>query len=119
MFLMMRAYLAALVLVSTCASALAAANPDPPLLQMGLGTLSCATWLTNADAERRGAQWVFGMFSGMNMMTAIGDKPGVVGKSTDQPGVIAAVKKVCDADRSLLLSTATTTVYFRLYQEGR
>ena len=94
-------------------------DPNAPVLQMGIGTLSCATWLSDQDTERSGEQWLFGLLTGLNVMAATHDDSGVVGKGTDQPGFVAAVKRACDEDRSRPLIWAATGVYARLKQEGR
>ncbi len=94
-------------------------DPGTMIQIMGLGTVSCATWLQTPTNKTRGEQWVFGFFSGANEFSAIAGENGMVSESTDQPGLIAEVKKICDEEPSKLLIDAAATVYFSMRKAGR
>ncbi len=99
---------------------IAAASPPPanddPVLILGKGTLTCATWLSSPADRREGNQWIWGFWTGLN---AYGTPGGSVGHSTDHPGITAEVAKLCEAEPALLLLYATVRVYTQFEREGR
>ena len=94
----------------------AATGPNDQVTFYGLGTLSCATWQSDQVEQNRGNQWIFGYFSAVNLW---GTTRGSVGGSTDQPGLVAEVKKQCDARPSAQLWVATDQVYRAMLARGQ
>ncbi len=98
----------------------AAASPrsanDDPVLILGKGTLTCATWLASPADRREGNQWIWGFWTGIN---SYGTPGGSVGHSTDHLGITAEVAKVCEAEPSLLLLYASVRVYRQFELESR
>ena len=56
---------------------------------------------------------------GCNIGAAVGGVGGVVGKTTDQNGIIGEVQLVCQNEPSLDLTSAVSKVYKRFLDEGR
>ena len=80
------------------------------------GTQSCAAWLATAESEAEGRWWLVGFWSGRNMQNGTN---GRVGASTDSEGVIGEIRRVCQAEPSLLLINAAGRVYVAMDKERR
>ena len=85
----------------------------------GLAGSSCATWLSSPTSVYGGSQWIFGFWSGLNQQTVFDGGQGSVGKSTDQAGIVAEVKKVCSEEPSSQLQDAAGKVFYRFQRLGR
>ena len=80
------------------------------------GTQSCAAWLANASSETEGRWWIVGFWSGRNMQNG---SNGRVGATTDSEGIIGEIRRVCQAEPSLLLINAAGRVYVEMDRDGR
>jgi hypothetical protein len=91
------------------------ASDTQPFYVMGIGRVSCASWLSDRNSEVEGNAWILGFWSGGNFYS---DDHGV-GANTDPMGVLATIKKNClDAPAdSLIAVTAKTFKAFA--NEGR
>jgi hypothetical protein len=104
----------------------ASAQPSQIWL-MGVGTRSCAWWLSSADNKRLGMNWLGGLLSGMNMAYSnFMDDPtykGIirrdVGINTDFDGWIGDVEKACREAPSERLAVIAGKTYYRLSEMGR
>ena len=80
------------------------------------GTQSCAAWLATPASETEGDWWIAGFWSGRNMQNG---SNGRVGSSTDSDGIIGEIKRVCQAEPSLLLINAAGRIYVEMDRERR
>ena len=85
-----------------------------PVWMFGLGEESCGVWtpFTNSDVHA----WILGYWSGLN---AASPSNSEVGRSTDGAGIIAQVRKDCDADETAMIGYVEGQVYLRLRSQGR
>jgi hypothetical protein len=99
-------------------------------IYMGLGNVSCATWLlTSSETEKMGEQWIFGYFSGVNETYSFGGSNllyggdardrGNVGHDTDQAGIAAEAVRMCKAEPSRMLRDVAGQVYLKLFRANR
>jgi hypothetical protein len=108
------------LLRTTVAAVLLALLAGPALSEersvwiIGVGGLSCASWMANPSMETEGSAWILGFWSGANMAKSAG-----VGRSTDGAGIVERVKRACRDDPSLLLTKATSDLYLSFRDEGR
>ena len=80
----------------------------------GMGKDSCATWLTSTQSVNQGTIWILGAWTGMNLA----NRNGLVGKGTDGPGIVAAVRRRCQNDLSALLVVTVNDVYMQFEKAG-
>lgn len=81
----------------------------------GIGTASCATWLSDSQMQMLGASWILGLWSGMNYA---GSKHRV-GHTTDAQGLVGEVKKRCLDVPSDLLLEASVLTFKEFERDGR
>jgi hypothetical protein len=80
------------------------------IFAVGIGTQSCATWLSTKPRYRDGQNWILGYFSASNQ--AATEEPGrMVGSRENGPRIIAEVEKVCQKQPSMLLLEAASETY--------
>ena len=106
--------LSAFLALAAHAQPVAPVNDKPKqVVVFGVGHYSCErAWET--EFKFSAFSWVMGYFSGRN----VGDQTKV-GGTTDGDGVVAEVRKVCDAKPSLTLATATERVFVSLSRQKR
>jgi hypothetical protein len=80
------------------------------------GTQSCAAWLATPGAETEGRWWIAGFWTGRNMQNG---GNGQVGSSTDSEGIIGEIKRICQAEPSLLLINVAARIYVEMDRERR
>lgn len=80
------------------------------------GTESCSAWLATPVSETEGRWWIAGFWSGRNMQNSSNAR---VGSSTDSEGIIGEIRRVCQAEPSLLLINAAGRVYVEMDRERR
>jgi len=80
------------------------------------GTQSCAAWLATPESEAEGIWWIAGFWSGRNMQNG---PNGRVGSSSDSEGIIGEIKRVCQAEPSLLLINVAGRVYVEMDRDRR
>jgi|GEM_PF-3181066 hypothetical protein len=78
--------------------------------QLGIGTKSCAFWLSSQETEEEGRIWMLGYWSGLNSGRWWDSG---VGNNTDAYAIFAEVKKVCNESPSLGFNFAISKVYGR------
>ncbi len=103
----------ALVLAAAIANVSPAAPHD--MMVMGIGYHSCATWTETPDKFSEGEAWIYGYWTGLNQAGPRRD----VGSATDSPGIIAEIRKLCEATPSASLMNMTYQVYTTLRLQGR
>src|SRR5262245_4405453 len=74
---------------------------------------SCATWLAGTNNITDG-MWILGFWTGLNY-----SEDSMAGKTTDAPGLLAEVKKVCEEEPSLSVANATASVHRRFKEYGK
>ena len=87
------------------------------VLSYGVGQTPCVTWLASDPLlKAKGESWVEGYWTGVNDSV-----PAfvAVGASTDAAGVVAEVRKSCEATPKQTLVEATSAVFIRMKAEGR
>ncbi|HWA19959.1 MAG TPA: hypothetical protein VG757_13275 [Devosia sp.] len=102
---------AAVVIAVLMASAIPA---HAQVMVLGIGRMSCASWLATPSSENEGTIWLFGYWTGVN--AAIGDK---VGWTTDALGVVGAIKKRCEDDPADFLANVAGKVFYEFRRDGR
>src|SRR5262245_6128010 len=107
--------LGALLLVAPAQAMARQADPGRPVWTIG-GTQSCASWLATPASETEGRWWIVGFWSGRNMQNADHSR---VGSSTDSEGIIGEIRRVCQAEPSLLLINAAGRVYVEMERQSR
>lgn len=80
----------------------------------GIGIASCATWTPSTEADVGG--WIFGFWSALNIAAPVNH---AVGQQTDARGVLAEVRRRCDADPSKTIEAAIADVYADMRRKGR
>jgi hypothetical protein len=105
---MMRVWATALLCALIGSSALAQS-----VQMFGLGTRSCAHWLSTPSRQIEGSAWLLGYWTGVN---AVNDKNHLVGKDTDGEAIIAEARKICAAEPSTQMVDAIARVYYRFSQ---
>jgi len=88
---------------------------DSGLYIHGIGSVSCATWLSNTANEQEGTVWLMGFWTGMSY----GSGDISVGSLTDTLGIIASVKASCALDPAELLSIHAMVVFNKFRSLGR
>jgi|SRR5665213_498392 len=106
---------ATLSLVATPFAALAQQNGSVLIYNLGIGSNSCAYWLSNPVFDRDGRNWVLGYWSGLNVNAA----HPAVGVHSDAEGIWGEVKKICVAEPSTPLSSAVMDVYTQFERDGK
>lgn len=107
--------LAAVALVCTILP-LSTHSQGVPMNIFGIGTRSCATWLSTPAKENEGEIWIYGAWSGINFKNS---ENHTVGNTTDSNGIVAEVIEVCRREPSMSLSSATFQAYIRLERISR
>lgn len=82
----------------------------------GIGHFSCAKWLSRADYEMAGENWIAGYWSGLNLFN---EKNKLIGMHSDWEGIIGEIKKLCLSQPSSLLATAAGNVYHQFQESGK
>ena len=77
----------------------------------GIGATTCAHWRSTAASRAEGTVWIFGFWSGLNYVAAASEQAQA---NSDEKAVITEVGKVCAADPSQVLASATWTAYLNL-----
>ena len=92
---------------------------DSPILHVGSGNESCATWLATPLSENNAKDWIFGFWSGENLGIVANGLIGHVGHTTDALGIIGEVKKVCMNTPSESLATAVSEVFINFLKADK
>ena len=77
----------------------------------GVGSDSCAYWLSNQDHKSEGTVWIFGFWSGLNYVAAASDQDQSKATSAN---MIAAVETTCKHDPTSSLASAAWSAYIDL-----
>ena len=81
----------------------------------GVGTTSCAKWLSSPDHQAEGDGWVGGFWSGLN---ANNFHNHFVGAHSDAYAIWGEVRKICLGEPSTTLAEASFRVYELFEQRG-
>jgi hypothetical protein len=99
-----------LMLLSTAAAA--SERTDKPSINLaGVGTRTCAYWLSDDSHRSEGAVWIYGFWSGLNYVAAASEQDQSKASSA---AMIAAVEKACRRDPSRVLAAAAWSAYIDL-----
>ena len=102
-----------LILLSTAVPA--AAEADPVAVDLtGIGSKTCAYWLSGQGHQSEGAVWIYGFWSGLNYVAAASEQDQ--SKATGV-AMIAAVDRLCRRDPSRVLAAAAWSAYIGLQQK--
>ena len=77
----------------------------------GIGSQTCAYWLSSRDHKLEGTVWIYGFWSGLNYVAAASQQ--APSKATGS-AMVAAVEAVCKREPSSLLATAAWSAYIDL-----
>jgi hypothetical protein len=97
-------------IVAICLLAVAPARAYSTLL-FGIGTVSCANWLSTPFNQNEGNIWILGYWSGRNDENTVNHNVGI---DTDAQGIIGEVRKICVERPSLTLLKASGTAYLNM-----
>jgi hypothetical protein len=111
------AYTICFVVFAFGVSAQSAQNQD--IWIMGMGTSSCANWLSSDAARTRGNNWLSGFLSGMNISNQFSARRTNVGQNTDVMGWLGEVEKTCREEPSQQLVLIAKRTYQLLERQGR
>jgi hypothetical protein len=112
-----RAALRALMLASQAVIICqAAAQSTTEFYTLGTGTYSCANWLSRPEYERDGAEWIFGYWSGLNLLNV---ENHAVGSRSDGAAILGETRKICLTEPSTRLPDAVNHVYHQFQQAGK
>ena len=112
---MMRASIIVATGLGLALCAPAEAQDESMVSRLGVGTRTCAYWLTNATTENAGEHWIDGFWSGLNEAYP----PHDVGHTVDGVDIRGEIKKRCMDHPSELLVYTTAWVYGMLRDEKR
>jgi hypothetical protein len=87
---------------------LGVAHAQSDYLATGIGIQSCAFWLSDPRRENEGIAWLYGFWTGANMMN---QRDRHLGSGTDSEGRVAEVKKLCSTKPSMSLVDAAANAY--------
>ncbi len=106
---MMRAIVLLLAFVTTGT----AGAEEASINLSGIGSRTCAYWLSSRDHRLEGTVWIYGFWSGLNYVAASSeqDQP-----KTRGPAMIAAVESACKGKSSLILASAAWAAYIESNQ---
>jgi hypothetical protein len=77
----------------------------------GVGSKTCAYWLSGQSQKSEGTVWIYGFWSGLNYVAAASDQDQ--SKATSA-AMIAAVEDACRRDPSQILASAAWSAYIEL-----
>jgi hypothetical protein len=100
-----------LMLLSTAAAAASEATDKLSVNLAGVGTRTCAYWLSGQGHRSEGEIWIYGFWSGLNYVAAASEQDQ--SKATGA-AMIAAVEKACRRDPSRVLAAAAWSAYIDL-----
>lgn len=86
---------------------------------VGIGRVSCATWLKTPASEAEGSAWILGFWTGFNYSAALTAENSSVGAGTDGLGIIGAMKKRCAENPAGSLTTEAARLYIEFRNTGK
>ena len=107
--MLMRILLVILLSTVTAKHAAAASIESKDKLSVnlaGVGTKTCAYWLSSQEHKSEGLVWIYGFWSGLNYVAAASQQDQ--SKATSN-AMIAAVETVCKREPSRILAAAVNT----------
>jgi hypothetical protein len=115
--MLMRILLVILLSTVTAKHAAAAAIESKDKLSVnlaGIGTKTCAYWLSSQEHKSEGTIWIYGFWSGLNYVAAASQQDQ--SKATSN-AMIAAVETVCKREPSRILGAAAWSAYIDLNRQ--
>jgi hypothetical protein len=98
-----------LALVFSCPSRLVSAQDANGSVDMiGIGSMSCAHWLSTQEHRLEGTVWIYGFWTGLNYVAAAS---GQTQATIDAAEISAKVEKTCAQGSSQTLGSAAWTAY--------
>lgn len=96
------------MLLSTAAAAAAERTEKLSVDLAGVGSRTCAYWLSNQVNKSEGTVWIYGFWSGLNYVAAASQQDQSKASSA---AMIAAVEKECRREPSGVLAAAAWSAY--------
>jgi hypothetical protein len=115
--MLMRILLVILLSTVTAKHAAAASIESKDKLSVnlaGVGTKTCAYWLSSQEHKSEGLVWIYGFWSGLNYVAAASQQDQ--SKATSN-ALIAAVETVCKREPSRILAAAAWSAYIDLNRQ--
>jgi hypothetical protein len=112
--MLMRILLVILLSTVTAKHAAAASIESKDKLSVnlaGIGTKTCAYWLSSQEHKSEGTVWIYGFWSGLNYVAAASQQDQ--SKATSN-ATIAAVETACKREPSRILAAAAWSAYIDL-----
>lgn len=101
-------------------------------LSVGVGSTSCARWLSDDAVSQIDKGWILGFWSGMNnggidpfsdevakIIAKLPSRQSIADRSTDPDGILGEIRLVCQSSPSKSIEDATIEVWQRFATEGR
>jgi len=98
-----------LLLFTTVAAAAAEPVEDLSVEIAGIGSKTCAYWLSGHKSE--GEVWIYGFWSSLNYVAAASDQDQSQATSA---AMMAAVERLCRREPSRILASAVWSTYLNL-----
>jgi hypothetical protein len=89
-----------------------ASSPSDAIL--GIGSLSCANWLSSPASEHDGQMWILGYWSAVNDLNGFH-----LGHDVDATAIWAQTKKICMDKPSTIMAAAVAGAYFQFQHSGK
>jgi hypothetical protein len=100
-----------LILLFTAAPVAAAETAPVAVNLTGIGSKTCAYWLSGQGHQSEGSVWIYGFWSGLNYVAAASEQDQ--SKATGA-AMIAAVDRLCRSEPSRVLAAAAWSAYIDL-----
>jgi hypothetical protein len=103
----------ALPLTCMCIGSASAQSSSSNVI-LGIGSLSCANWLSSPPNIHDGEMWILGYWSAVNDLNGFHLPP-----HTDADVIWGETKKICMDEPSTTVAGAVARVYFQFQQMGK
>jgi hypothetical protein len=97
-----------LTLVLSTAAPATGRTEDISVDLAGIGSKTCAYWLSSPVHKSEGAVWIYGFWSGLNYVAAASEQDQSRASSAE---MIAAVETACNRQLSHILASAAWSAY--------
>jgi hypothetical protein len=101
-----------LILLSTTVPA---ASADVAVTLTGIGSKTCAYWLSGQNHQSEGTVWIYGFWSGLNYVAAASEQDQSKAGGT---AMVAAVDRLCRREPSRVLAAAAWSAYVDLQEKN-
>jgi hypothetical protein len=105
-----------LLLVLLSSTAVPAAGAEVAVNLTGIGSKTCAYWLSGQSHQSEGVVWIYGFWSGLNYVAAASEQDQ---SKTTGTAIVAAVDRLCRREPSRVLAAAAWSAYVDLQEKNK